>query len=70
MQNPPRFVADAMLGSLARKLRIFGFDTLYFKEGDDTALERLARKEGRIIITSDRLLSRDAERLGLRSVLV
>ena len=27
MQAPARFVVDAMLGSTARKLRIFGFDT-------------------------------------------
>ena len=27
----PRFLVDAMLGDIARKLRIFGFDTLYMK---------------------------------------
>ncbi len=70
MKDRPKFVVDAMLGSLARKLRIFGFDTLYFKEGDDVTLERLARKEGRVILTSDAALSQHAEALGLGSVLV
>ena len=28
------FIADGMLGSLARKLRIFGFDTLYYNDVD------------------------------------
>ena len=54
MKRPPRFVADAMLGSLARKLRIFGFDTAYFAEGGDLELEALARRERRVILTSDK----------------
>ncbi|MDA4118800.1 MAG: Mut7-C RNAse domain-containing protein [Thaumarchaeota archaeon] len=70
MLEPPRFIADAMLGSLARKLRIFGFDTLYFKDGDDAELESLARKEERVIVTSDLALSRDAGRRGARTLLV
>lgn len=70
MKSPPRFVADAMLGSLARKLRIFGFDTSYFSEGDDLELEALARRERRVILTSDkRLFARSAER-GARAILV
>lgn len=52
-----RFVADAMLGSLARKLRAFGYDTTYFRDGDDSSLLQLAKKEKRIILTSDRTLS-------------
>ncbi|HVB95073.1 MAG TPA: Mut7-C RNAse domain-containing protein [Nitrososphaerales archaeon] len=45
VKSRPRFIADAMLGSLARKLRIFGFDTSYFSDGRDIELEDLARKE-------------------------
>ncbi len=70
MKPPPRFVADAMLGSLARKLRIFGFDTLYFKEGSDTELLSIARKEKRVVITSDRVLFRRSGMGGVRGVLV
>ncbi len=43
-----------MLGSLARKLRILGFDTLYFQSGTDEELESLARGDGRIVLTRDR----------------
>lgn len=54
-----------MLGSLARKLRIFGFDTLYFREGPDLELELIARAEGRVILTSDRALAAHSNRHGL-----
>ena len=46
-----------MLGSLARKLRIFGYDTLYFREGSDAELERVAIAEDRVIVTADRGLA-------------
>jgi uncharacterized protein len=54
-----------MLGSLARKLRIFGYDTAYFREGPDSELERVAVAESRIIITSDAALVAHARRRGL-----
>jgi uncharacterized protein with PIN domain len=66
----PKFVADAMLGSLARKLRIFGFDTAYFREGDDEELEALARREKRTILTSDRPLFERSRGDRLRAYLV
>ena len=69
-KRPPRFVADAMLGSLARKLRIFGFDTTYFSEGSDLELEALAEREGRVILTSDRRLFARSGGRGIRAVLV
>jgi hypothetical protein len=59
-----------MLGSLARKLRIFGFDTAYFKEGSDAELEALARKERRAILTSDASLFEHSRATGLRALLV
>lgn len=65
-----KFVADAMLGSLARKLRIFGFDTLYFATGADAELERLSRREGRTLLTSDRGLFARCQARGVRSILV
>ncbi len=66
----PTFIVDAMLGSLARKLRIFGFDTKYHKDGTDRELLDLARDEGRAIITSDRRLGEAALARGLRIFLV
>jgi len=70
VKSPSKFIADAMLGSLARKLRIFGFDTLYFGEGGDLELEALAKKEGRVILTSDKRLFARSEGRGLRAILV
>jgi len=48
-----RFVADAMLGKLARWLRIMGYDTLYEREWDDAELVYRARAEGRVLLTRD-----------------
>lgn len=54
----PRFLADAMLGRLAKWLRILGYDAEYFR-GEDDELLRLARREGRVLLTRDtRLLRR------------
>ncbi len=68
--SAPIFIVDAMLGSLARKLRIFGFDTKYHKDGTDREILDLARGEGRAIITSDRRLGEAALAGGLRVFLV
>jgi uncharacterized protein len=65
-----RFIADAMLGSLARKLRIFGFDTLYFEEGSDDALMAIAKREKRVILTADKTLFGRAQRIGFPAYLV
>ena len=59
-----------MLGSLARKLRIFGFDTTYFAEGGDLELETLARRERRVILTSDRRLFAHSDKSGVKAILV
>ncbi len=60
------FVADCMLGRLARWLRIFGFDVLYFPRIEDGALLGVARREGRVLLTRDRgLLERTAGRPAL-----
>ena len=59
-----------MLGSLARKLRVFGFDSLYFREGPDSEIERIARTEGRAVLTSDRRLREHLSAQGLTAFLV
>jgi len=53
-----RFVADTMLGRLAKWLRILGYDTRYDPALDDDALLRLAQAEGRILLTRDHALAR------------
>ena len=65
-----RLVADAMLGSLARKLRAVGFDTAYFKSGLDSALLAEAARDGRVILTADRSLAETARRRGVSAILV
>jgi uncharacterized protein with PIN domain len=55
----PRFVADHMLGSLARWLRMMGYDTVYDKKLADEAIASMAKTEGRFILTRDRDLAKD-----------
>jgi uncharacterized protein len=58
-----RFVADCMLGRLARWLRILGHDVLYFRRIEDADLVELASRESRILLTRDtRLVLRRAAR--------
>ncbi len=54
MTGPPRFLADAMLGGLARWLRILGLDAAYEPHLEDRAVVPRARAEGRTVLTRDR----------------
>ena len=65
-----RLVTDAMLGSLTRKLRAFGFDVVYHESGGDEGIMRMARKEGRVILTSDRELYARASSAAVPALLV
>ena len=49
----PAFIADAMLGRLARALRMLGLDTRYRPDIDDNELKMTALREGRVILTRD-----------------
>lgn len=53
----PKFFADAMLGALARWLRILDVDVAYDPALDDAALVDRAVAEDRIILTRDRRLT-------------
>ncbi len=53
---PHAFIADVMLGSLARWLRILGFDAAYDSQLDDADLVERAVREKRLILTRDRRL--------------
>jgi len=72
---PPKFIADHMLGRLARWLRILGYDTLFAADSaagagqalDDAVIARLAQAEDRWLLTRDRQLLR---RRGLRGLLI
>ena len=60
-----RFLVDGMLGTLAKWLRIAGYDTAYSPRWDDNELARIARAEGRVLLTRDLALSR---RRGLQAL--
>lgn len=63
----PRFVADVMLGHLARWLRIMGYDVAWSPEAEDQTLVRRALDEDRILLTRDRRLP---EEWRIRNVVV
>ncbi len=65
MLKMPRFLCDAMLGSLARWLRLFGYDA-EFSEAPDAELAEHALREGRWLLTRDRELAS----VGPRSLLI
>ena len=56
-----RFIADSMLGKLAKWLRLAGIDVEYDKNIDDGLLTRRALSEGRVILTRDRSIAKTKE---------
>lgn len=53
MESEPRFLVDAMLGTLAKWLRILGFDAVYDPSFDDHQLVRIARAQDRVLLSRD-----------------
>lgn len=66
-EKEPRFIADDMVGKLAKRLRVLGYDTVYISGAPDTEYFRIAKEEGRILLTRDRLLSLET---GIRTLLI
>jgi uncharacterized protein len=64
------FLADAMLGNIARKLRIFGFDTMYLAHTTDDEILKTGIEQDRVILTADKELFRRIVKVGARGVLV
>ena len=60
-----RFFCDRMLGKLARKLRLLGFDTLYYPEIDEDDIFNISR--GRILLTRDKEVYRKAFSKGIEA---
>jgi len=71
-----KFIADGMLGKLARWLRLAGHDVIYIGdlkvpagEQDDVLLS-LSRREDRVLLTCDIELHRRARRAGVKSAFI
>jgi len=62
-----RLLADAMLGKLCKWLRLLGHDTTYDAGWNDNEIVRMARAEGRVVLTRDRSL---VQRRGIRALLL
>jgi uncharacterized protein with PIN domain len=53
-----KFIADVMLGRLAKRMRLRGFDVLYDQTLDDNGIIRRSLEEHRVILTRDAALSK------------
>jgi len=70
MSSEPRFIVDNMLGTLARWLRMLGYDTVYNRNAEDWEIVRRAELESRYVVTRDRALHHKAIRSGVRSIYI
>lgn len=61
-----KFIADEMLGKLAKWLRILGYDTIYLQNVRDAEILRLSITEKRVLLTRDTLL---IKRKGIKNFL-
>ena len=61
----PAFAVDAMLGTLAKWLRLSGYDTVFDGKLDDDSLLAVAIAEGRLLLTRDRGLADRAGKIGI-----
>ncbi len=64
------FLVDSMLGNIAKKLRLFGFNSEYISDIDDSKLIEKAKNENRTIISRDRSLIDRANKNEISSVYI
>jgi hypothetical protein len=48
-----KFVVDSMLGKLARRLRLMGYDTYFDVKADDHDILKISNDEDRFVVTRD-----------------
>jgi uncharacterized protein with PIN domain len=70
IQMNPKFLLDGMFGSLARWLRICGYDAEYVQTLSDDELLGHVAESGFFLLTRDDLLFRKAQRAGLDAFIV
>jgi uncharacterized protein with PIN domain len=63
-----KFIADRTLGKLAKKLRVLGFDAVYWKGGKLDEAAKAAATQGRVLLTRSRRIQGKAE--GLQVIVV
>lgn len=66
--DEPKFIADVMVGKLARWLRVLGVDVAYSNTYEDDEIIRIASAENRVVLTRDTGLA--ARRSPVRFVLI
>ena len=69
-QKKPIFLVDAMLGNLAKKLRVLGYDSTYFSSIEDEKLVIIAKNEKRTILSKDELLCKTAQNQNIPAILI
>jgi uncharacterized protein len=61
-----KFACDRTLGRLAKWLRIFGYDTLYWNKIDDEKLIEICQAENRILLTRNTNLIKNIAKRNLK----
>jgi uncharacterized protein with PIN domain len=67
MEALPKFAVDRMIARVARWLRMLGADTTFDESIDGATMLKIARREGRILITRDKRLKSAPDALYLDS---
>ncbi len=63
-----KFLCDQMLGTLAKWLRIYGFDTFYAgNDSKDSELLEISKNENRVLLTRDKELMYVARRENIKT---
>lgn len=66
----PTFFVDAMLGNIAKKLRLLGYDTKYSSSIKDDDLIESAKKQGRVVISRDNELINKSKNYNVKSIFI
>ena len=59
-----------MLGNLAKKLRILGYDAIYHSSIDDKDLINIAKQEDRVLLTKDERLVSNIDKEHVKNLLI